>query len=80
MISLKEKLVTQIEATEDELLLKQISILLSEENKTITILTKAEKDAIQLGLDDIKNGRTFTNEAVQKEWDSWIRDCLVASC
>lgn len=72
MISLKEKLVTQIEATEDELLLKQISILLSEENKTITILTKAEKDAIQLGLDDIKNGRTFTNEAVQKEWDSWI--------
>ena len=72
MITLKEKLVSQIEATEDELLLKQISILLSEDNSSISTLTKAEKEAIELGLDDIKNGRTISDEDVQKEWNSWL--------
>lgn len=72
MITLKEKLVSQIEATEDELLLKQISILLSEDITSISTLTTTEKEAIELGLDDLKNGRTISNEDVQKEWDSWL--------
>lgn len=72
MITLKEKLVSQIEATEDELLLKQISILLSEDITSISTLTANEKEAIELGLDDLKNGRTISNEDVQKEWDSWL--------
>jgi predicted transcriptional regulator len=72
MITLKEKLVSQIEATEDELLLKQISILLSEDITSISTLTKVEKEAIELGLDDLKNGRTISDEDVQKEWNSWL--------
>lgn len=71
-MTLKEKLMSQIEATKDELLLKQISILLSEDETTIQKLTKTEKKAIAIGLDDIKDGRTISNGDVQKEWDSWL--------
>ena len=72
MITIKEKLVSQINATEDEMLLRQISLLFSEDNSKISILTKAEKEAIEIGMNDIKNGRTISNEDVQKEWDSWL--------
>ena len=72
MITLKEKIVSQIEATEDELLLIQISILLSEDSTSISTLSKAEKEAIYLGLDDVKNGNTISDEDLQKEWNSWL--------
>ena len=72
MMSLKDKIVSQIQAIDDDKLLKQISIMLSEDISTVHILTQKEKEAIQIGLEDVKNGRTISNEDVQKEWDSWV--------
>ncbi|MCB0508639.1 MAG: hypothetical protein R2739_02775 [Chitinophagales bacterium] len=72
MIDLKEQIINQIQATNDELLLKQIEVLLKEEISSIYSLTEEEKVAINVGLDDIKNGRTISNEDLQQEWNSWL--------
>lgn len=70
MTSLKEKIVEKINATNDEILLKQIAILLSED---IYTLTEEERKAVQEGFEDVKKGRILSNEDVQREWNSWLK-------
>lgn len=70
MTSLKEKIVEKINATNDEVLLKQIAILLSED---IYPLTEDEIKAVQEGFEDVKKGRIISNDEFQLECNSWLK-------
>jgi predicted transcriptional regulator len=43
-------------------------------NTTIFKTTPEQKKKIEQGINDIKEGRFFTDEEVQKEVDKWLKE------
>jgi predicted transcriptional regulator len=74
-IELKEKLIAKISSTEDSELLSEISRLidLEEQMEDVYQLSPEETNAVNEGLDQIKNGLYFSHEESNKRADEWLK-------
>nr|WP_315158676.1 hypothetical protein [uncultured Flavobacterium sp.] len=74
-LELKLEIFDKLKSVEDEGLLKKIMALLKnvDENK-IYHLSKYELDMIKEGEEDIKAGRVFTQEQLDKEDLEWLTE------
>lgn len=68
--TIKKELVSKIYKNNDEILLRQISLML--ENDLEMKLNIDEINAIDKAFIDIKNNELYSNESVQSEWNEWI--------
>lgn len=68
--TVKNELLSKIQNSNDEILLKQISLLL-DSNKVMK-LNEFEKNAIDEALEAVKNNQFSSDEEFQKEWDKWV--------
>jgi hypothetical protein len=74
---LKEKIIEEIEKTENESLLAEVYRLFnleaSDDDKEIYTLSNDQKEAVTEAQDQIKNGQFLTNEEANKEIDEWLK-------
>ncbi len=73
----KDKIIAKVNATSDEHLIAEVYKLLgidmADFDEKPMQLSQAEIDAIEKGLDDIKNGRVISMEDANKEIDKWLK-------
>lgn len=73
MIStVKDELLSKIQNSDDEILLKQISLML--DSNVVMQLSKDEKKGLDEAFDAIKNNKVYSDDEVQKDWDKWIEE------
>jgi len=73
---LKEKLIAQINDTDNDELLSQISTMLYIESKSVNgvyQMSKAEREAVEDGLNQIKNIQWISNEEADRQVEEWLR-------
>jgi hypothetical protein len=72
---LKLQIINKVTAITDELILEEIYKLVNIESEMDSIyrLTDTEKKAIDLGLTDIKEGRTYKSEQADKMIKEWLK-------
>ncbi len=68
--SVKDELLSKIQKSNDEILLKQISLML--DSNVVMQLNQQEKNALDEAFDAVKNNKVYSDDEVQKEWDKWI--------
>lgn len=68
--TVKKELLTKIHNIDDEVLLKQISLIL--DNGIQMQLNDDEKKLLDKSFIAIKNNEVSSNEIVQSEWNEWI--------
>lgn len=68
--TVKNELLSKIQNSNDEILLKQISLML--DGNVVMQLDQQEINALDEAFDAVKNNKVYANEEVQKEWDKWI--------
>lgn len=68
--TVKNELLSKIQNSNDEILLKQISLML--EKNLVLQLNQQEKNAIDEAIDAVANKKLYSDDEVQKEWDKWI--------
>lgn len=71
----KEKIIAKISSIEDENYLKHILNLLSavEESEEVYALSNAERKAVNEGLKDVSDGRTYTQSEVDGLTKKWFK-------
>lgn len=73
--TLKEKLIDKIKQTEDSALLEEASALFElQEPETIYAINEEQAIAIKEAKEQIKNGKTFSNDDANSEADKWIKE------
>jgi len=73
---LKEKLITQINDTDNDELLSEISTMLYVESKSVNgvyQMSATEREAVEDGLNQIKNGQWITDEEANRQVEEWLR-------
>ena len=73
---LKEKLIEQINDTDNDELLSEISTMLYIESKTLNgvyQMSEEEREAIEEGLEQFKNGHWMTHEESNKRAEEWLK-------
>lgn len=72
---LKLQIINKVSAITDELILEEIYKLVNIESEMDSIyrLTDNEKKALDLGLADIKEGRTYSSEQADKMIKEWLK-------
>ena len=73
---LKEKLIAQINDTDNDELLAEISTMLYIESKSVNgvyQMSEAEREAVEDGLNQIKNGQWVSDEEANREIEEWLR-------
>jgi predicted transcriptional regulator len=75
VIELKEKLIAQINITDDEELLNQLSMVIDFESKINEVheMSPGEIEAVNEGLEQIKNGQWISHEEANKQIDEWLK-------
>ena len=68
--TVKEELVSKILGSNDEILLKQLTLIL--DSNTKMLLSNNEKTALDIAYKAIETNAVITDDAMQKEWDQWI--------
>jgi hypothetical protein len=72
----KEKIISNINELQDERIIRQVYVMLGIDLEEIdekpVVLSDAEIEAIEKGLEDIKNGRFISLEESNKEVDKWL--------
>lgn len=72
---LKSILYQKIAEIDDKSFLSAINTMIeTKSNTTIFKTTPEQKKKIEQGINDIKEGRFFTDEEVQKEVDKWLKE------
>ena len=73
---LREKLHGSIDKIENEDVLREMNILASEAlsigNEEVVPITDAERHAIEMGLNDVEEGRVITFEEFKKKYPKWF--------
>ena len=80
---LKEKLIAQINNTDNDELLSEISTLLYVESKSVNgvyQMSEAEREAVEDGLNQFKNGQWITNEEASKHAEEWLYKAVKDDC
>ena len=73
---LKEKLIAQINDTDNDELLAEISTMLYIESKSVNgvyQMSDAEREAVEDGLNQIRNGQWVSDEEANREIEEWLR-------
>jgi predicted transcriptional regulator len=73
---LKEKLIAQINSPDNDELLSEISTMLYIESKSVNgvyQMSEAEREAVEDGLNQIKNGQWISNEEANRQIEEWLR-------
>lgn len=73
---LKEKLIAQIKDTDNDELLAEISTMLYIESKSVNgvyQMSEAEREAVEDGLNQIRNGQWITHEESNKRAEEWLK-------
>ena len=73
---MKEKLIAQINETDNEDLLIEISTMLYVESKSengVYQMSDAEREAVEDGLNQIRNGQWVSNEESNRRAEEWLR-------
>jgi predicted transcriptional regulator len=74
-LELKSILYQKIAEIDDKSFLSAINTMIeTKSNTTIFKTTPEQKKKIEQGINDIKEGRFFTDEEVQKEVDKWLKE------
>ncbi|MEN9448446.1 MAG: hypothetical protein RJA25_1736 [Bacteroidota bacterium] len=68
--SVKNELLSKIQNSNDEILLKQIALML--DGNVVMQLNQEERNALDEGFDAVKKNKVYADETMQKEWDKWI--------
>ena len=72
----KELIAEKLKTIQDESVLNEILEMVNLEaelDQEVVALTPEQKLAIQVGLDDIKNGHTSSNDQVNQEIEEWLK-------
>jgi hypothetical protein len=72
---LKEKLITQINGTDNDELLSEISTMLYTESKSVKgvyKMSETEREAVEDGLNQIRNGQWISNEEANRQVEEWL--------
>jgi hypothetical protein len=70
---LKEKLINKIQATDDKVLLEELSVLFElQEPDTVYELNDEQKKNIKTGQEQIKSNQFLTDEEANKDVDQWL--------
>ncbi|MEO6851730.1 MAG: hypothetical protein ABI203_00840 [Mucilaginibacter sp.] len=73
---LKEKLIAQINDSDNDDLLSEISTMLYIESKSVNgvyQMSDAEREAVEDGLNQIRNGQWISNEEANRQVEEWLR-------
>ncbi len=72
---LKLQIINKISAIEDKLVLEEIFKLVKIESEIDSIyrLTDKERKALEIGLNDVKEGRVYSSEAGDDMIKEWLR-------
>jgi predicted transcriptional regulator len=73
---LKEKLIAQINDTDNDELLSEISTMLYVESKSVNgvyQMSEGEREAVEEGLEQFKNGQWITHEESNKRAEEWLK-------
>ena len=72
---LKLQIINKITSIEDELVLEEIYKLVNLESEMDSVyrLTDVERNAIDPGLKDVKEGRVYSSEAADNMIREWLR-------
>lgn len=73
-IKLKNKVIDKLRTLDDYVLEEILALIEFETESGIYKTSEAEKLSIKRGLEQIKNGELLTNEEVEKESDSWLKE------
>ena len=68
--TVKEELVSKILGSNDEILLKQLTLILDSNVKML--LSNNEKTALDIAYKAIETNAVISDDAMQKDWDQWI--------
>lgn len=71
-VELKNKIFGKLDEVNDDVLRYVLELLEFETNSGKYQLSKAEKEAIDIGLKEIENGQTIPHEDVVKEINEWL--------
>ncbi len=73
---IKEKLISEIEKSNDKELLKDISTLFKsrKSERKVLKLSKEQMVAIQVGIGQIERGEATSHEDFMKEVDEWLKE------
>jgi hypothetical protein len=73
---LKKTLIEKIRNTNNEELLKKIARLfeLEEELDEIYVMSSGEAEAVEDGLQQLKNGQRISHEEVKRQVDEWLKE------
>jgi len=70
---LKEKLINKIQATDDKVLLEELSVLFElHEPDTVYELNDEQKKNIKTAQEQIKSDQFLTNDEADKDIDQWL--------
>ncbi len=74
VFELKKRLITRINRTDNNELLKEMFRLIENEEADLTVyeLSRQQKNAIEEAQDQYKKGETLTNEQANSEIDEWL--------
>jgi len=73
---LKKKLIAQINNTDNDELLSEILTMLHIESKSVNgiyQMGEAEREAVDDGLNQIKNGQWISDEEANRQIEEWLR-------
>jgi hypothetical protein len=70
---LKEKLIAKIAVTDDDELLEHISDLIAFEHNGIHKMSPEEIEAVNEGLEQLKNDQWITHEESNKRAEEWLK-------
>lgn len=72
--SLKSEIIDRVSSLNDKKLLEEIKEFIDFEIETESVykLSQEEKASIQKGLEDINNGKVFTNDSAEKMLNQWL--------
>ncbi len=75
-LELKKLLISKIDDIDDEELLKAVYKLLDYKSTSgdVYVLSKEEEKEINEGLQQVREGKTISDEDVQKEIDRWLSE------
>ena len=73
---LKEKLISQINDTDNDDLLSEISTMLYVESKSVNgvyQMSEAEIEAVEDGLKQLRNGQSISHEEAKRQVEEWAK-------
>lgn len=75
VVELKEKLIEKINSTDDEQLLEHISNIIEFEHNSdaIHIMSPGEIEAVNEGLEQVKNGQCISDEEAHRQFEEWLK-------